>query len=40
LNVFLLERIAFRVSYINELDGNILYDRTLWRRLIHVADIT
>jgi len=25
---------------INELDQNIVYDRTLWRNLIHVADPT
>jgi len=25
---------------INELDRNMVYDRTLWRRLIHVADPT
>jgi len=23
---------------INELDRDMIYDRTLWRRLIHVAD--
>ena len=25
---------------INELDPNMVYDRTLWRNLIHVADPT
>jgi len=25
---------------INELDKNMVYDRTLWHRLIHVADPT
>jgi len=25
---------------INELDQNMVYDRTLWRKLIHVADPT
>jgi hypothetical protein len=24
---------------INELDRNMVYDRTLWRNLIHVADL-
>jgi hypothetical protein len=26
--------------HINELDKNMVFDRTLWRRLIHVADPT
>jgi len=25
---------------VNELDPNLVYDRTLWRNLIHVADTT
>jgi hypothetical protein len=25
---------------VNELDPNMVYDRTLWRKLIHVADPT
>jgi len=25
---------------VNELDPNIVYDRTLWRNLIHVADLS
>jgi len=25
---------------VNELDSNLVYDRTLWRNLIHVADPT
>jgi len=25
---------------VNELDSNFVYDRTLWRNLIHVADPT
>ena len=25
---------------VNELDPNLVYDRTLWRNLIHVADLT
>jgi len=25
---------------VNELDSNLVYDRTLWRNLIHVADLT
>jgi len=25
---------------INELDRNMVYDRTLWHNLIHVADLT
>jgi len=25
---------------VNELDPNLIYDRTLWRNLIHVADPT
>jgi len=25
---------------INELDRNMVFDRTLWRRLIHIADPT
>jgi len=27
-------------AFVNELDPNMVYDRTLWRQLIHVADPT
>jgi hypothetical protein len=38
-NVNTRERVGERIGDY-EMDQNIVYDKTLWRNLIHVADLT